>query len=595
MDLLSNMLTTLRLDASIFLHASFCREWVIDIGGMNVATFHLVAHGDCWLHLPDMNAIALRERDLVVLPHNATHLITNSPQPPHPETPRNTPAEKIAGPSVTLICGTVKFAQSYWNPLVEALPEYVILPTLDSSGTTLGNAIQALINECERGESGGEVIIDRLADILFIEVLRNYVRREHSNSFLVAVSDPRLSRALLEFHSEPGKDWSVQELAGAANMSRSAFADRFQKLVGMSPMHYLTRWRMQYAHCQLTEGDDPIGAIAASCGYQSEESFSKAFRKEFGSSPGSVRRREAANDIASMVSVGGDDSAATRILYSPLEANRLRYRGAAVFIDVRDAETYQRGHIPGAVNMPELFSTLSLTTPDGLLEMQNKLLPRLMQSGITKDTTVIVYEDNLATRFGGSCRGYFQLTLFGHPNAGILDGGLERWQTEGYPIDIDPVAARPSTFDVSIRRETLATIDDVIVALDHQEVKLLDNRDKDEWLGISSAPTEYYPADFAPRKGRIPGARWIEWHNFMDTEDGISHFKSPEQIRAIAAAAGLYPDDDIIVYCFKGSRSANTWVALKLAGFKHVRNYYGSWNEWARNPALPVKSVQLVG
>jgi thiosulfate/3-mercaptopyruvate sulfurtransferase len=81
----------------------------------------------------------------------------------------------------------------------------------------------------------------------------------------------------------------------------------------------------------------------------------------------------------------------------------------------------------------------------------------------------------------------------------------------------------------------------------------------------------------------------------METIDGITHFKSSAEIIALCAQAGLYPDDDIIIYCFKGARAANTYIALKLAGFKHVRNYYGSWNEWARNASLPVMSVQLVG
>ena len=222
MDLLSNMLTTLRVDASIFLHASFCQEWVVDINAYDVATFHLIAAGNCWLHLPrgiDGAAapIPLRERDLLVLPNNAYHLITYSPDPPQDQTPRNTPAEVVSGPSATLICGTVTFSQNYWNPLIEALPEYVILPTADSETTTLGSAIEALINECERSEAGSEVIINRLSDILFIEVLRSYITKQRGEAFLIAITDPKLSRALSAFHESPGRSWSVQELAEMAN------------------------------------------------------------------------------------------------------------------------------------------------------------------------------------------------------------------------------------------------------------------------------------------------------------------------------------------------------------------------------------------
>jgi thiosulfate/3-mercaptopyruvate sulfurtransferase len=595
MDLLSNMLTTLRLDASIFLHASFCQEWAIDISAIDIGTFHLIAHGGCWLHRPNAEPIALCENDLLVLPHNAPHLVSPSPEPPKDSAPRNTPAEEIVGPSVTLICGTVAFSQSYWNPLVEALPEYVIMRHAEYRDTTLGKAIEALISECERNESGSEVVIDRLADILFIEVLRGYVNRAHGNSFMKAISDSRISKALAGFHDEPGGNWNVQNLADTASMSRSAFAERFQNLVGMSPMNYVTRWRMQYAHARITETTDAIGEIAADCGYQNEESFARAFRKEFGISPQAARRRETINDIAGLVSVRGDDIAAAKVTYEPVEVNRLRLSDSVVLVDVRDAEDYARGHIPGAVNISEMFYALSFTTPDGILDMQKKLLPLLRRAGISRDKKVIVYEDNLDTRYGGSCRGYFQLSFFGHPDCGILDGGLEQWIAEGYPVTTEKTRRSPSSFEPSVARQVMATVDDVIVALDHPDIKLLDNRDKSEWLGITSAPTDFYDADFLPRKGRIPGARWIEWHQFMEEKGSISHFKSPEQIRAICAQAGLYPDDNIIIYCFKGARSSNSWVALKLAGFKHVRNYYGSWNEWARNGALPAMSVQLVG
>lgn len=595
MDLISNMLTTLRLDASIFLHHTFCQEWVIDISDFNIATFHLIAKGDCWLHLPTRKPIALRERDLVVLPHNASHLITDSPETPSAETPRNTPAEIVCGPSVTLICGTVTFSQNYWNPLVEALPEYVILPTQDSRHTTLGKVIDALIYECEENEAGSEVIIDRLADILFIEVLRNYVKKQQNSSFLFAITDPKISRALVAFHDNPGENWNVQTLADAAHMSRSAFAERFQKLTNVAPMQYVTRWRMHHAHSKLLETTDNIGDIGQSCGYASEESFIKAFRKEFGMTPSAVRRRETVSEITSMVAVSGDETPAARILYTPQAANLLRMDNAAIFVDVRDKSDYVQTHIPGAVNIPELYYTLSMTTPEGLSEMQDRLAPLLNHAGITSDKTVILYEDDLGTRYGGSCRGYFQLSFFGHPSVGILDGGLDQWKKEGFPVNSDPVIPRPSVFSINRNKECLATIDDILMSFEHPEIKLLDNRDKDEWLGISAAPTGLYDPDFLPRKGRIPGARWIEWHQFLETSNGVSHFRDPAEIRAICAQAGLYVDDDIIIYCFKGSRSSNTYIALKLAGFKHVRNYYGSWNEWSRIPSLPVFSSRLVG
>jgi thiosulfate/3-mercaptopyruvate sulfurtransferase len=594
MDVLSDMLNTLRLNATIFLHASFCRSWVVDIGALDISgSFHVVSRGKCWLHLPAETPISLNPGDLIFLPRNAPHLLCESAEPPREETPRNEPAEQVSGPSTTLICGRVDFSEDYWNPLLEALPEYIILPTSESENTTLGRTIAALIFEAEERPSASDVVLDRLADILFIEVVRQYVAQQHDSSFLAAVADSKLSRALIEFHADPGKNWSVQSLADVACMSRSAFADRFQQLTNIAPMHYVIRWRMQHGYHLLMTGNLPIGHIAETCGYQSEESFSKAIRKEFARSPRELRLRKIKEEVASLVSVKYEAPRSTKILYSPAECAALLKTGSLVFIDVRDGHDFDRGHISGAVNIPELYYTLSTTTPDGVSELQDVLTPLFSRAGISGGQTVVFCEDNLSTRYGGSCRGYFQLALFAYPNIGILDGGLERWQAEGYPLTTHSTVTVSSRFNFNIQADELATIDDVLHAVEDPRIKLLDDRDAVEWYGLASAPAQEYGVDFTPRKGRIPGACWIEWKTFMETVDGMSRFKSPERIRALCAQAGLYTDDPIIVYCFKGARSSNTFIALKTAGFRHIKNYLGSWNEWSRSPEAPVMSTVL--
>ena len=279
-----------------------------------------------------------------------------------------------------------------------------------------------------------------------------------------------------------------------------------------------------------------------------------------------------------------------QVLYSPSEANEKLADGNTVMVDVRDAEDYEKGHVAGAVNIPEMFTTLSMTTPEGILEMHDIFAPLFKQAGITQDQTIIVYEDCLHSRYGGSCRGFFQLRLFGHPDVGILDGGLSQWVEDGFPVTTAPTSVETSDFEPQLQTEFLATLDDMVAAIDDPAVKLLDNRDEDEWRGVSSSP---YGVDFAPRKGRIPGACWVEWYNFMNTDEAIPHFKSAEEIRELCAQVGLSVSDDIIIYCFKGARAANTHVALQMAGFENVRNYYGSWNEWSRHPELPIDDAVL--
>lgn len=274
------------------------------------------------------------------------------------------------------------------------------------------------------------------------------------------------------------------------------------------------------------------------------------------------------------------------VLFSPKQVQELISTGNAVFIDVRDRKDFEAGHLPGAVNMPDIFTYLAETTDDGLKTLQDKFVDLFSDYGLDGKKTAIIYEDALHTRYGGSCRGYWILKYLGYPKVGILDGGLMAWKQAGGALTTETTKPERTVFPISIQPHLMATYQDVLHALMNPSVKLLDNRDKVEWLAESSSP---YGVDFAPRKGRIPGAVWIEWYDFMKVSDGQASFRSKEDILELAASRGLTPDDDIIIYCFKGARAANTYVALSQAGFKNLRIYMGSWNEWSRNPELPIE------
>ncbi|NHN89347.1 sulfurtransferase [Acetobacter conturbans] len=274
------------------------------------------------------------------------------------------------------------------------------------------------------------------------------------------------------------------------------------------------------------------------------------------------------------------------VLFSPDEVCTLAVGGGTVLIDVRDPKDFAEGHIPGAVNMPDIFTYLAETTADGLKTLQETFSHLFADYGLDGKKTAIVYEDALHTRYGASCRGYWILRYLGYPNVGILDGGLSAWRQNGGVMTTDILSPETVDFPLAVNSALMATRDEVRAALGSTDVKLLDNRDKVEWLGESSSP---YGADFAPRKGRIPGAVWIEWYDFMTISEGHAEFQTPEAIRALAATRGLMPNDDIIIYCFKGARAANTYVALASAGFSRLRLYMGSWNEWSRDLALPIE------
>ena len=166
------------------------------------------------------------------------------------------------------------------------------------------------------------------------------------------------------------------------------------------------------------------------------------------------------------------------IEYTPGEVHDLMKREPVVLCDVRDAECYGKGHIPGAVNVPEVFHYLTESTPHGLHKMYEQLRDIFASSGIHDNSHVIFYEDQLNTQFGSSCRGYMFLSILGHTLAGILTGGFEQWLAEGLPIEKKGTSPRPSTHTPRYNPEYIATKVDVLAAIDNPDITLLDNRDK---------------------------------------------------------------------------------------------------------------------
>lgn len=280
-----------------------------------------------------------------------------------------------------------------------------------------------------------------------------------------------------------------------------------------------------------------------------------------------------------------------KILHTLHEAQGLLEEGSVLLVDIRDQDTFAQGHIPGAVNLPEIFSFLSESSLEGLATLQHAFGASFSRVGVTHDRKVIFYEDSFDTRYGASCRGYWLARYLGHRDCGILDGGFRAWQQYGLPEETAEIPPAPSRFIPQPNHALMATREDVLKALSDPKTILLDNRDADEWLGQTSSP---YGFDFAPRRGRIPGARWIEWYSFM-SRTAIPAFRPAHEIRALCASQQIYPDSDIIIFCFKGSRAANTYVALKLAGFTRLRVYFASWNEWSRDPNLPIESGEPQG
>ncbi|RPH44226.1 MAG: sulfurtransferase [Burkholderiales bacterium] len=275
------------------------------------------------------------------------------------------------------------------------------------------------------------------------------------------------------------------------------------------------------------------------------------------------------------------------VLISPTDLATMTSSERVVLIDTRDPDAYASGHLPGAVNLREIFTFLATSTAEGLGELKQTFADAFGSAGLSGEETAVLYEESMNSGFGQSCRGYFLLSWLKYPKIRILHGGIAGWKAAGLPVDTAPVSPAPASFPLPESMASLmVTKEEMLAALD-TDVVLLDVRDVDEWIGTSSSP---YGPDFAPRKGRIPGAKWIEWYRFMKPSATGPVFKSPSEILADCRTAGISPKDTVYLYCFKGARASNTYVALKEAGFSDVRMYFGSWNEWSREPGLPIES-----
>jgi AraC-like DNA-binding protein len=197
------------------------------------------------------------------------------------------------GANSTLVCGAFKFEDRRHNPLLGVLPPLVLIKGEEGRAVQwLEPTLQFIACEAASGRPGAQTIISRLADVLFIQIVRGFLvsTPENQRGWLRALSDAQIGTALSLIHQNPENPWTVATLASKVGMSRSTFAGRFAELVGEPPLHYVTRWRMQKAAALLREGTTTLAEIADRVGYESEAAFSKAFKRWVGTAPGAYRK-----------------------------------------------------------------------------------------------------------------------------------------------------------------------------------------------------------------------------------------------------------------------------------------------------------------
>ena len=252
-----------------------------------------------------------------------------------------------------------------------------------------------------------------------------------------------------------------------------------------------------------------------------------------------------------------------------------------VEVDV-DTTAYDQGHIPGAVGW-NWQTQLQDNVRRDLIE-KAALEDLLGKSGISNDTTILLYGDN---NNWFAAYALWQLKYYGHKDVRLINGGRKKWLEEKRPLTTDPAKVAPSTYRATGPDESIrAKREEVFAIVDRKKSgKLVDVRSVDEFTGKIIAPPGM--TETAQRAGHIPGAANIPWAQAAN-EDGT--FKSAEALRTLYQGKGVSGDGETIAYCRIGERSSHTWFVLKyLLGYDNVKNYDGSWTEWGNLIGAPIE------
>jgi len=314
MDALSEILRVVQMSGAFFVNARFSAPWCYQSPKAALAApwlaptaeqiviFHLITEGECLVELEGTDPLVARTGDVVLFPSGCAHRMASAAGLSPPRGPADLKKLLSARPRrlayggggapTRIVCGYLACDTRLARLLLNGLPPVVRVSLRDSgAGQWLESSVAYALMEARTPRPGGAGLLAKLAELLFIEVLRQYVHEtDNQAGWLAGLRDRVVGGALNALHQRPCHDWTLAELARAAGTSRSVLAERFQQLVGVSPMQYLTQWRMVMAANLLRSSNTPLSRVAEEVGYQNDTSFSRAFRREYGLPPAAWRR-----------------------------------------------------------------------------------------------------------------------------------------------------------------------------------------------------------------------------------------------------------------------------------------------------------------
>lgn len=306
MDTLSRILDSLHFNGTFYFATNYHSPWSVEVPTYkNVARFHYVTQGICWVRIEGVDEPQLLSSgDLIVVPNGARHILSDSSDREPISLDEALERVNYNGQGILhigedtsvndaqLVCGHFEFSELFSHPLISHLPDYIIMN--ENSGAEFSwmkDTLKFLSYTARQGHDGSSAIIKRLSEVIFIQVVRFWSgQNDKSKGFIAALNDKNLSQGLKAFHEDFSAEWTVEKLAIESSMSRSLFADRFKQYLDLSPMQYVTNWRMQNARQILLQSDLSLDRVAIEVGYDSAAAFSKAFKRLFGRSPGEYRK-----------------------------------------------------------------------------------------------------------------------------------------------------------------------------------------------------------------------------------------------------------------------------------------------------------------
>ncbi len=314
-DALSDVLRTVRLTGATFFDVVAKAPWVAEQptretvlpkilpGAEHLIAYHVITEGRCFANIVGREPIALEAGEVIVFTRGDPHVMSSSPgmraDPVPPGMLDDAAASQLPffvnyggdGPVAKLVCGFLACDARPFNPLLDNLPP--VIKTGSADAGWLGQFIRFAVMESADKRAGGESVLAKLSELMFIEVVRRHLEAlpPEQAGWLAGLRDPFVGKSLSLMHGGPARNWTIEELAKQVGLSRSVLAERFTDLVGMPPMQYLAKWRMQIASGLLSRGGANIATVAADIGYESEAAFSRAFKKMTGEPPSVWRRR----------------------------------------------------------------------------------------------------------------------------------------------------------------------------------------------------------------------------------------------------------------------------------------------------------------